>query len=96
MIRSFKHKGLKLFYETGKQNGIKPEHAKRLRVILARLDASQTINDMNLPDLNLHALSKKKTLDLRGHWGVSISGNWRVTFQFKENDAINVNYLDYH
>ena len=96
MIRSFKHKGLKLFFETGNQSGIKTEHTKRLRVILARLDASKTIEDMNLPGLNLHPLSKKKSLDLRGHWGVSISGNWRVTFQFEGNDVINVNYLDYH
>ncbi|MBW1803254.1 MAG: type II toxin-antitoxin system RelE/ParE family toxin [Deltaproteobacteria bacterium] len=56
MIKNFKHKGLKKLYETGSQQGIHPEHAKRLRLILARLDASQFPQDMGLPGLDLHPL----------------------------------------
>ncbi len=44
----------------------------------------------------LHGLKKRGKLDLRGHWGVAVSGNWRVAFRFEGRDAVDVNYLDYH
>ncbi len=92
MIKSFKHKGLKKIYETGSHAGTKPEHTKRLRIILARLDASQNPEDMNLPGLGLHALKGK----YKGFWAVSVSGNWRVIFRFQGNEVFDVDYLDYH
>jgi len=92
MIKSFKHKGLKKLYKTGSHEGIKPEHTKRLRIILTRLDAGQSPEDMNLPGLDLHALKGK----YEGFWSVSVSGNWRVIFRFQENDVFDVDYLDYH
>jgi proteic killer suppression protein len=92
MIKSFRHKGLKKLYDTGNQRGVKPEHAKRLKLILARLDASQSHQDMNLPGLNLHPLKG----DYKGFWAVSVSGNWRVIFRFEDNRAIDIDYLDYH
>jgi proteic killer suppression protein len=92
MIKSFKHKGLKKLYETGSKQGIKPEHATRLRLILARLDASSTQEDMNLPGLGLHPLKGS----LKGFWAVTVSGNWRVIFRFENGNAIDVDYLDYH
>ena len=92
VIKSFRHKGLKKLYDTGSQQGVKPEHANRLRLILARLDASQSPQDMNLPGLNLHALKGK----YKGYWTVSVSGNWRVIFQFEDNSAVGIDYLDYH
>jgi proteic killer suppression protein len=92
MIKSFKHKGLKKLYETGSLQGVRPEHAKRLRLILARLDAIQAPQDMGLPGLNLHPLRG----DFEGFWAVSVSGNWRVLFRFEDNSPVDVNYLDYH
>lgn len=91
MIKSFKHKGLKKLYETGSVQGV-PEHAKRLRSILARLDAIQAPRDMDLPGLDLHPLRG----DFKGFWAVSVSGNWRVLFRFEDNNPVDVNYLDYH
>lgn len=92
MIKNFKHKGLKNLYKTGSQKGVKPEHTKRLRIILARLDASQNPEDMNLPGLRLHPLKG----DLKGFWSVDVSGNWRVFFRFENNNAVDVDYNDYH
>jgi len=92
MIKSFRHKGLKKLYETGSQHGINPDHLNRLRLILARLDASQLPKDMDLPGLNLHPLKG----EYKGFWAVSVSGNWRVIFRFEDSHAIDVNYLDYH
>lgn len=92
MIKKFKHKGLKSFFESGNQKGVNPEHAKRLRIILARLDASQKPDDMNLPGLRIHPLKE----DLKGFWTVDVSGNWRVFFRFENSNAVDVDYNDYH
>jgi proteic killer suppression protein len=92
MIQGFKHKGLKGLYETNSRKGVNPEHVKRLRIILARLDASQNPEDMNLPGLRLHPLKG----DLKDFWAVNVSGNWRVFFRFENNHAIDVDYSDYH
>ncbi|MBW2616565.1 MAG: type II toxin-antitoxin system RelE/ParE family toxin [Deltaproteobacteria bacterium] len=92
MIKNFRHKGLKKLYDTGSHQGVRPEHARRLRLILARLDAIQAPQDMELPGLDLHPLKGK----YKGFWAVSVSGNWRVLFRFEANNAVDVNYLDYH
>jgi toxin HigB-1 len=91
MIKSFRHKGLKKLYNTGSKQGILPEHAARLRIILARLDASSSSEDMNLPGLALHQLKGS----LKGFWSVSVSGNWRVIFRFENGNALDVDYVDY-
>jgi len=92
MIRSFKHKGLACFFQTGSTAGIQSAHAKKLRLILGRLHAAARPQDMNLPGLRLHELSGKRA----GTWAVDVSGNWRITFKFSGNDAEFVNYEDYH
>ncbi|MEW6428777.1 MAG: type II toxin-antitoxin system RelE/ParE family toxin [Thermodesulfobacteriota bacterium] len=92
MIRSFSHKGLREFFLTGSKKGIQAEHEKRLRLILIRLHSSLSAEDMDLPGLKLHPL--KATL--RGHFAVTLSGNWRVVFRFEGNDAFDVDYQDYH
>jgi toxin HigB-1 len=92
VIRSFTHKGLRKFYETGSNAGIRPEHNKRLRLVLGALSAAVTVKDMALPGLGLHQLTGR----LSGFWSVSVSGNWRVIFRFKDGEAFDVDYLDYH
>jgi toxin HigB-1 len=92
MIKSFKHKGLKSFFETGSMKGIIPEHASKIGRILDRLDASVTANDMNLPGYYLHQLSGQD----KGIWSVRVSGNWRIAFMLEGEDAILVDYKDYH
>jgi toxin HigB-1 len=92
MIKSFKHKGLKKLFETGKTSGVNPQHVERLRKILALLETSETIDDMDFPVLNLHNLKGKRKSTL----AVKVSGNWRVTFKFKDGDILEVNYEDYH
>jgi proteic killer suppression protein len=92
MIRSFRHKGLEQFFLMSSRAGIEPRHANRLRLILARLQASTGPRDMRLPGLDLHQLSGNRA----GQWAVSVSGNWRVTFMFEGTDAVSVNYEDYH
>jgi proteic killer suppression protein len=92
MIHSFRHKGLRKFFESGSVSGIQPGHAKRLRMLLAALDTAQTIEDMNVPGFRLHPL---KGAD-RGRWSVWVNGNWRLTFAFKAGHAFILDYEDYH
>ena len=92
MIKSFLHKGLQAFYENGSKAGIQPVHANRLKAQLGMLDSAKRPEDMGLPGWKLHPLSGS----LKGHWSVSVSGNWRVTFTFDDGDAILVDYQDYH
>jgi len=92
VIRRFRHKGLQRFFESGTKSGIQPQHAERLRLILAQLNASTSPEDMNLPGLVLHPLKG----DRKVAWAVRVSGNWRVTFTFVEKDADSVGYEDYH
>lgn len=92
MIKNFKHKGLEGLFNTGTKKGIQPEHAAKLERILDRLAASKKPLDMNLPGYALHELKGNKA----GTWSVTVSGNWRVTFQFEGENAVKVNYEDYH
>lgn len=92
MIKSFKHKGLEIFFYSGTKKGIKPEHAGKLERMLDRLNAANDLKDMNYPGANLHALSG----DRKGQYSVRVSGNWRVIFEFVNGDACVVDYDDYH
>ena len=92
MIKTFRHKGLERFFQTGSKAGIQPTHAKRLRVQVGRLDAASGPDDMNLPGWKFHALGK----DLAGHFAVTVNKNWRLTFSFEGEDAVLVDYQDYH
>jgi toxin HigB-1 len=92
MLKSYRHKGIKQFAETGSKAGIQPEHANRLRRLLSALDAATCPANMNAPGYALHPLKG----ELEGHWAVRVSGNWRLTFAFEGEDAILVDYQDYH
>ena len=92
MIRNFAHKGLERFFKTGTTRGIPQNQLNRIRIILGRLQASASPQDMNLPGLHLHELRGQR----RGTWSVRVTGNWRITFGFREQDAEDVNLEDYH
>jgi proteic killer suppression protein len=92
MICSFKHKGLEHFYKTGSQKGINPSHRDKIFRILDRLDASIRPDDMNLPGYKLHQLIGRGS----GRWSVWVNGNWRITFLFEGEHAVEVDYEDYH
>jgi proteic killer suppression protein len=77
MIQSFRHKGLKRLYEDDDPRGVVAEHLTKLRHILARLDAAGSVEDMNLPGFNMHALRGQ----LRGLAAVTVRANWRVIFR---------------
>lgn len=92
MIKSFSHKGLDRFFTKGSKAGIQSVHATKVRDQLAFLHAAKAIEDMDRPGYRLHSLKG----NLKGHWSIAVSGNWRIVFRFQDGDAYVVNYEDYH
>ncbi|QXI26205.1 type II toxin-antitoxin system RelE/ParE family toxin [Pseudomonas vanderleydeniana] len=92
MIVSWRHKGLRAFFESGSTSGIRADQAKRLSGVLLALNRARTPEDVNLPGWRLHALKG----ELSGFWAITVTANWRVTFRFIGTDVELVNDLDYH
>ncbi|EAA8947766.1 peptidase [Salmonella enterica] len=93
MIKSFRHKGLEKFFKTGSTSGIQSKHAVKLQIQLTALNVAKKPDDMAASGWELHPLKGNR---LKGHWAVSVNGNWRLTFYFDGEDAVLVDYLDYH
>lgn len=92
MIVHFAHKGLKRLYERGDRSGIRQDMVGKVERVLQRLDEITAVEQMDLPGYRLHALSG----DLRGYWSITITGNWRMIFQFVDGDVRAVDLVDYH
>jgi len=92
VIKSFRHKGLKRYFESGSKAGIQQKHANRLRIQLVALDTAIAIEDMDVPGFNLHPLKGSN----KNRWSIWVSGNWRLTFEFHDGNAYLLNYEVYH
>jgi proteic killer suppression protein len=92
MISSIRHKGLRKFFETGSTAGIRADHAKRLRMQLAALDTAHVVDDLDIPGFALHPLKGA----MKGQWAISVNGNWRLTFEFRDGNVYVLDYEDYH
>lgn len=92
VIRTFKHRGVERFFTKSDHRGIPAQFAARLERMLDRLDAATHPQDMNLPGYKFHELTGPR----KGTYAVSVSGNWRLTFRFDGENAIDVQLEDYH
>ncbi|PHS70115.1 MAG: Killer protein [Cycloclasticus sp.] len=92
MIKSFKHKGLEKFYSSGSTKGIQAKHAKKLRMQLIALNTAYHIEDLDIPGYRLHQLKG----NIKKCWSITVSANWRITFEFSDGNIYIVNYEDYH
>lgn len=92
MILSFRHRGVEKYFFTGSKAGIQPRHAGKLADQLTLLNIARKPEEMDVPGWQFHSLKGS----LAGHWAVSVNGNWRLTFTFNGEDAILVDYQDYH
>ncbi|MDE0035080.1 MAG: type II toxin-antitoxin system RelE/ParE family toxin [Deltaproteobacteria bacterium] len=92
MIRSFRHRGLRRFYERGDRGLIRPDLQERVEVMLAQLDVANSPEAMRLPHYRLHALKG----DLKGFWSATVKANWRIIFRFEDRDVYDVELIDYH
>jgi toxin HigB-1 len=92
MVESFKHKGLRQLFEEDNPRGVNYEHVRKIKQILAVLDAAETIEALQLPTFRLHPLKG----DLKGHWAVTVRANWRIVFRFEDGKVFDVDLVDYH
>jgi proteic killer suppression protein len=92
MIKNFKHKGLKRFFETGSTAGIDSRQVMKISTRLQVLNKAENIEDIDIPGFSLHLLNG----DRAGIWSITVTGNWRITFEFIQGDVYIVNYEDYH
>jgi proteic killer suppression protein len=92
MIRSIRHRGLKLLFERDDRSKLRPDLVDKIVRLLTRLNAAGTIEDMDVQGFGLHRLSG----DLRGFWSVTVSRNWRIVFHFENGNAFDVDFVDYH
>jgi len=92
MIKSFRHKGLRRFFETGDTRGISAEHATKLKRILTLLQEAVAIDGVDAPGFRTHQLSG----DLTGYWAVTVRANWRIVFRFEGPNVHDVDLVDYH
>ena len=92
MIVSFRHKGLKLFYEKGDPSKLQPQHISKIRLILTRLDAARAPEELDVPGYALHQLKGA----LNDFWSVKVDKNFRIIFRINQENAHDVDYTDYH
>lgn len=92
MIKTFRHKGLKELFESGRSRAVAAKLIRRSKRQLDILNHAQTVHDLNLPGYRLHELKGTR----RGTWSITVSGNWRITFSFSESCAYDVDLEDYH
>jgi proteic killer suppression protein len=92
MIRSFRRKPLKRLFEADDPRRLPASDLEKIKDILERLDAAESVGDMRVPGFRLHSLKG----DRRGFWSVTVHANWRIIFRFEGNDAFDVDFVDYH
>jgi proteic killer suppression protein len=92
VIRSFKHRGLKRFYERGDRSGIRFDLLDPIHEILTVLDGAAGPEALRLPGYRLHPMKG----EWHGFWSVTVRANWRIIFRFEGADAIDIQLIDYH
>jgi toxin HigB-1 len=92
MILRFRHKGLERLFVKGDASGVPPQRVKKLSLMLAILHRSKGVVTLNFPGWKLHPLKGGR----KGQWAASVSGNWRLVFEFEDDDVTNIDMIDYH
>jgi proteic killer suppression protein len=93
MIKSFRSKALRDFAQSGETRRLQVrEHAARIARIIKALDAARRPGDMDVPGYVFHPLHGQRPV----RYSVRVTGNWRITFGFDGEDAVDVDLEDYH
>ena len=92
MIKSIRHKALRNYWTKGQTKGLNANWVPRISRILRALDVATAPEEMNLPGYYFHGLFGKDA----GRYSVRVTGNYRITFGWSDNDAIDIGLEDYH
>jgi proteic killer suppression protein len=91
MIGSFRHKGLEEIYLTGKTHRIGAAHIRKCERILQLLEVASQSEDMNIAGFRFHGLQGNPK-----RWSVRVTGNYRITFGWSGENALEIDFEDYH
>ncbi len=91
MIASFKHRGLKRFFEDDDPRKLPADMVARIRAMLARLHQAEGLEELNVHSYKLHPLKGSRN----GEWSITVRANWRITFRFEAGYVVDVNFEDY-
>jgi proteic killer suppression protein len=91
MIAGFRSRALKRFWTRGDEAAIRPDWRNKVRIVLSRLDAASHPGEMNLPGMGFHPLKGSPQ-----RYAITVSRNWRITFGWQGENAIEVELEDYH
>jgi toxin HigB-1 len=91
MIESFRHKGLEELHFYGGTRRIGAAAVRKCQRILQLLDLAAKPEDMNIAGFRFHRLQGRAL-----RWSVRVTGNYRVTFGWSGDNAVEVDLEDYH
>jgi proteic killer suppression protein len=91
LIKSFRHKGLKGLFETGRSAEVPPQLRRRCANLLEVLDQAENLNDLSGLGFGTHPLHTKPP-----RYAMAVNGPWRITFQFEGRNALLVDLEQYH
>jgi toxin HigB-1 len=93
MIKSFKSKRLKRYFEADDASGLASSSVEKIKDVLSALDTASKATEVGLfPGWRLHPLKGS----LNGWWSVTVTGNWRIIFRFQDGHVFDVDLVDYH
>ena len=92
MPGSFKHRGLKRFFERGDPRRLLPDMVEKIALISSELNTAYVLEDLHLHFFKLHPL----TGDCHDEWSMTVRANWRITFPFKHGLALDMTFEDDH
>ncbi len=92
MIVGFRSKALRRFWTRNDRAAVSASFRDKIRLLLVALDRARRPEDMAFPGSGFHAL----TGDMAGRYALTVSRNWRITFAFRDGDAVEVDLEDYH
>jgi proteic killer suppression protein len=90
VIRTFRSRALRAYFETGNPSGLSVPNAARVGRMLQAIEAATRPEQLNLPGYHFHPLRGAR------RWSIRVTGNWRITFGWDGADAIDVDMEDYH
>jgi proteic killer suppression protein len=93
IIQSVRHRGLLRLIRDDDSREVRSDLVQRVRRILTALIAASDINALQgLPGWRVHQLQG----DRAGIWSISVSGNWRLTFDVRQGEICDLDLEDYH
>jgi proteic killer suppression protein len=91
VIESFWHRGLRELFETGTSRWVRADLQRRALVRLAAIDSAATLEALNQPGFDFHALRGRPR-----RYSIHVNGPWCITFEWRDGRILRVDFEQYH